>query len=265
MSRTRVRVRRETPSALAWSIALAVTMLAVYALTWQAAGTRVTAQVSASPRVTRKLELSGMEGWCVTLGAWPDAGRARVEAAAGTGRGSAGRVFEAEGVWQVLGAMYPTRQQASSVAATLREGGQEAAGVLALTVPPVTLRITAPEAQIALIDASDRMLLEQAQQLGNMATRLDRGELQPEAVQTLCALASTEARQLAEQLSRSGGAGAGDLCGMQSAALSALSARLDDAAASAPLGATALSGQLRLAGIDTCIHLSQMRDTLLGI
>lgn len=263
MKETRVWVRRERPTALVWSIALAVTMLAVYVLTWTAASPEM-ASVVAAPRMTREVELEGMEGWCVTLGAFPDAGRARMEAAGCTARGAAGEIYEADGAWQVLGAMYGTEAQARRVAKKIADGGDLEAGVLPLKAKAVRLRVTAPEAQIELIEAADALLRDQAGQLGTLATRLEKGQAQPEAVKTLCALTATEAGALAEKLNVFPGASENGLCAALTERLEALSEQLDGISQTGQTAAAALAGMLRLSAIDDFMGLVAMREAMLG-
>ena len=258
MKETRVWVRRERPTALAWSIALAVTMLAVYTLTWTAARPRA-AQVSAAPRVTREVALEELEGWCVTLGAFEDAARARVEAAGCAGRGAAGCVVEAEGAWHVLGAMYDSEREARRMADRLREKDGLQAEVLPLRAEALRLRVTAPEPQIEQIEAADALLAEQTVRLADMALQLDRGQLQPDAARTLCALTATEAQAAAEKLSLFPGAADDPLCAGLTRRLTALAAQLNAVAQTRQTAPAALSGMIRLAGIDDFIGLAELR------
>ena len=259
MKESRVRVRRERPTALAWSIALAVTMLAVYALTWTRAKPDAAAQVSASPRVTQVLELEALEGWCVALGAWPDAERARVEAAGCAAQGAAGRVYESDGAWRVLGAIYPSERQAQSVAA-LMEGE---VGVLRFEAKPVSLRVTAPERHIEWLREADGLLRDQAEQLSSIAAQLDRGELQLDAARTLCALAATRSGALLEKLEGIGSPDRKGYCGALTSALDDLSKALRAIAGRSSETQTVLAGKLRLAGIGAFIDLMAMREGLL--
>ena len=264
MRETRVRVKRQRPTALTWSVALAATMLAVYALTWTAAGARSRGWANAGPRVTEQLSLEGLEGWCVTLGAYPDAARARVAASEDADRGSAGRVYEAEGAWRVLGALYASERQAQGFARSMAEAGRTEAGVLKLSIQPAALRVTAPRDRIASIVAADGLLREQALQLSDMAAQVDRGALQPESARALCALKATEAERLAAQMRQPGAAKTEGLEAALAGAVDALARALGDLAASPPRAAATLSGALRLAGIDAFIALGDIRDRLVN-
>ena len=262
MKETRVWVRRERPTALAWSIALAVTMLAVYALTWTAAQPEARS-ASAAPRVTRAVELKALEGWCVTLGCFPDAAQARMEAAGWAARGAAGGLYEADGAWQVLGAMYDNEAQARRVAKKLADGDEPKAGMLPLKAAEVRLRVTAPEPQIELIEAADELIREKAGQLSTQAGQLEKGQIQPEAVKTLCALAATEAAALSEKLNVFPGAAENALCAALTGRLDDLSQQLKAVSESGQTAVAALSGMLRLSGIDAFMGLVELRQSLL--
>ena len=200
MSVTRVRVRRERPTALAWAVALCVTMLVVYVLTLSAARPDVVESVSAAPRVTSEIELPALEGWCVSMARCGTPEEARLQAAAYSARGAAGYVVRLEDAWQVLGAVYDSEGEAGRIAERLsREAGLEA-GVIHLKADGLKLRITASEAQIEAVAGADAALREQARQLGQIALQLDRGELGGDAARTLCAVAATEAERAAGSL-----------------------------------------------------------------
>lgn len=263
MKETRVWVRRERPTVLAWSIALAVTMLAVYALTWTAAQPEARS-VAAVPRVTREIELEGMKGWCVTLGRFSDAGQARVEAAGCAARGAAGGLYEADGAWQVLGAMYDSEAQARRAAKKIVDGDDLEAGVLPMEVKEARLRVTAPETQIDLIEGADALLRRQAGTLGTLAVQLEKGQAQPEAVRTLCALAATEAGAMAEKLNVFPGASENALCAALTERLGALSEQLNAISRTGQSSVAALAGMLRLAGIDDFMGLVNLRERILG-
>lgn len=254
-----VYVRRERPTALALSIALAVTMLVVYVLTLDAIGPDVVESVSAAPRVTREIEFAELEGFCVSLGRYDSADQARAEAAAFTDRGAAGRVWEFGGRFHILGAMYDARRQAQRVAETLEDG--ISAEVIGLHAEAVRMRITAPDRQIDLIVAADGLLRDSVWQLNGIAGQLDRGEIQPESALTLCALSATEARGIWEKLSCIPGVEDSALCSTLMDNLTRFGDRLEDVK-SDPGGSAALSGRIRLAGIDTFIDVMALQESL---
>ena len=250
-----VYVRRERPTALAISIALAVTMLVVYVLTLDAIGPDVVESVSAAPRVTREIEFAELTGYGVSLGRWDSADQARAEAATYTDRGAAGRVIELNGGFHILGAMYDTRKQAARVAETL---GDIPAAVVELGEAAVRMRITAPDRQIDLIVAADGLLRDHAAQLATLARQLDRGELQRESALTLCALSASEAVDLAEKLRGIPGAEDNGLCARLIDLLDSDARRLEELRA----GGASLSGMIRLAGIDTFLDLLDLQRSL---
>lgn len=254
-----IYVRRERPTALAVAIALAVTMLVVYVLTLDAIGPDVVESVSAAPRVTREIEFAELEAYCVSLGRYDSADQARAEAAGFTGKGAAGRVYEVDGRWHVLGAMYDAKKQAARVA----EGIETAdAGVVELSAKAVRMRITAPDRQIDLIASSDGLLRDTAWQLANIAQQLDRGEIQPEAALTLCALSASEADKLGEKLAFIPGAEENALCAALIGGLDSLSGQLEDIRASGQTDRAALAGLIRLAGMEAFINLRDIQNGL---
>ena len=104
MGMTRVRVRRERPGTLAWAVALALTMLAVYLLTLPRA--EKSDSLFASATVTRALTLPPVDAWCVSLARCDTPEEARVRAAALTDRGAAGVAARWDGSWLALAAAY---------------------------------------------------------------------------------------------------------------------------------------------------------------
>ena len=149
----RVRVRRERPSALAWALALLVTMLCVYLLTLGIAAAPEASIDSAgdAPRVTEEASFDAAEAWFVALGRFETATEARIEAARYTPRGAAGYVLEAEDGFLVLGAVYENQAEAESVARALAQSEGLACEVYTERAEGARLRITAAEADIALV------------------------------------------------------------------------------------------------------------------
>ena len=113
----KVRVRRDRPSALAWALALLLTMLCVYLLTLgpTAAPEANIASVGDAPRVTEEVSFAPAAAWFVSLGRYDTAAEARIEAARYTPRGAAGYVLETEDGFLALGAAYDDQAEAESV------------------------------------------------------------------------------------------------------------------------------------------------------
>ena len=261
MGTTQVRVRRERPTAAAWALALLLTMLVVFALTLGATAPDAVESVSAAPRVTRQVVFAAMERWCVSMGRYEDAGRARIEAAGCASGGGAGMVQQIDGGWHVLGAMYASERAAKRVAGRLEAKGFPAE-VLRLRADRVELRITAPERQIEAIAAADAALRDRVKQLDDMALQLDHGELQTDGARTLCALACTETDQTRQALAMQSGASESGLSAALVEALEALSAQLRDISDSGQTSRVALSGMLRLAEIDAFLRLRALQQAL---
>ena len=250
MGMTRVRVRRDRPTALAWALALAVTMLVVYLATLHAAGPDVVESVSAAPRITREIAFEALEGWCVSMAACDSPEEARLMASGYTARGAAGYVAQAEGAWHVLGAVYAAERDARRIAERLAADEGIPARTLRLRAEGLRLRITAPQRQIDAIAGADALLRAQTDQLGQIALQLDRGELRPDGARTLCALAASEAAEAQKALDAIPGAAENRLCAALIQRLDALAGQMDAVARGAEGDSAVLSGMVRCAQID---------------
>lgn len=246
MALTRVRVRKERPSALAWAVALALTALAVYLLTLPRA--EEGDSLFASARVTRRLELAPVEAWCVSLARCDSPEAARIRAAGLTDRGAAGSVAELDGAWQVLGACYASQRDAQRTAERLRAREGMDASAVRLSVGAVSLRVTAPEAQLDAVAAGEALLRDQQERLGEIALQVDRGEAEPEAARALCAVAGSEAAEAARALGRF--PGDDELCRGLAALLESRAALLDAVVGAGNRPAAALSGLIRCAQLE---------------
>ena len=260
MSMSRVRVRRDRPSALAWSIALAVTMLAVYLATLRLPAKEPGRRGGASAPVAARIDLPALEAWGISLGRGDSATAARVLCAEYASRGAACRVALVEDAWQALGAIYATQREADRVAERLAASGVEA-GVVRLCAAGVCLDCTAPPEAIAALEAADRLLRSQVLGLGDVALQLDRGEITPEAVRMLCALAATEADEAARELGPWQGDARWDMGALLDAGLRELSTALD-AIADGRVEGAALSGAIRCAQAGALLSLCQVRAAM---
>ena len=259
----RVRVRRERPTALAWAVALCVTMLVVYVLTLSADGPDVVDSMAAAPRVTREIAFKALEGWCVRMARCDSDQEARLAASAYGSRGAVGYVTQVEGEWAVLGAVYASEKDARRIARRLADDEGIPAEAVLLEADGVKLRITAPQAQIDAIAGADALLRQQTDQLGQIALQLDRGEIRPDAARTLCAVASEEASTARQSLAGIPGAADNALCAGLIARLDALSGMLSALSASGEKGAV-LSGMVRCVQIENFIGQREMQAGLSG-
>ncbi len=225
-------------------------MLVVYVLTLNAGRPDVVQSMAAAPRVTREIEFEALTGWCVSMAACDSDQEARLAASAYSSRGAGGYVAQLEGAWRVLGAVYESEKDARRIAKRLASQEGIDAQALRLTADPVKLRITAPQAQIDAIAGADALLREQTRQLGQAALQLDRGELRPDGVRTLCGLAARDAAEARRTLSDIPGAADNALCAGLIARLDALSQLQSALAASTGERGATLSGMLRCAQIE---------------
>ena len=259
----RVRVRRERPTALAWALALCVTMLVVYVLTLNAGRPDVVESMAPAPRVTREIAFEGLKGWCVQMAACDSDQAARLAASAYSGRGAGGYVAQIEGEWAVLGAVYESEQDAARIARRLSQDEGIPSRVVCLEAEPVKLRITAPEAQIDAIAEADALLRRETRRLGEIALQLDRGELRPEAARTLCGVSAEEAATAARALSAIPGAAENALCAGLIGRLETLSDMEKALSGSGEQGAS-LSGMVRCAQIENFVGQRGMQEGLSG-
>lgn len=258
MSMTRVRVRRERPTALALAVALCVTMLVVYVLTLDVKGADVVESMAPAPRVTREIAFDALKGWVVVMATCDSPQTARLQASAWVSRGAAGCVYQLDGQWRVLGAMYESRKEAERISKRLSEDENISAEVLPLEARGLTLRVTAPQAQIDALSGADALLRRQIGQLGQVALQLDRGEINPEAARALCALAATEADKQAGLMTAIPGAGENALCAALISSLRELAQMQDTAAKADRTDSAALSGLLRCAQIEGFLGMREM-------
>ena len=259
---TRVRVRRDRPTGLAWAVALAVTMLAVYLATLSAGRPDAVESVSAEPRVTREITFEALEGWCVSMARCDSAESARLMASGYTARGAAGDVALLDGAWQVIGAVYESEKDARRVADRLRRDEGIDAQALRLDAGGLKLRVTAPQRQIDAIAGAEALLRSQSRQLGALASQVDRGEIAADGARTLCALAATETSQAAALLDAMPGAAENGLCAALIDALDALGRMQDAVARDARAAGASLSGMLRCAQVEAFLGLRELMRTV---
>ena len=250
----RVRVRRDRPSALAWAIALAVTMLAVYLVTLSAPASRKVEDASTDLRVTRELTFDGLSVSFADLGCYPDEWQARVAAAGCTGRGAAGVVYADSDGFHVLGAGYDLEADAKRIAERLADREGMEAAVLTLSGPAVSMRVTAPESDVEAIAEADLTLRTQLRQLATLALQVDRGECSAASARTLARVAASEVRSARKRLQKISGGDEQPVCASLIAQLTALEANLAAAAKTTGDGAE-LSGRLRCCHVDGCLRL----------
>ena len=258
MSMTRVRVRRERPTALALAVALCVTMLVVYVLTLDVKGADVVESMAPAPRVTREIAFDALTGWAVSMATCESPQAARLQASAWVSRGAAGCVYQLDGLWRVLGALYDSGKEAERVSKRLSEEEGIPTEVVLLETGGLTLRVTAPQAQIDALSGADALLRRQIGQLGQVALQLDREEINPEAARALCALAATEADKQAGLLAAIPGAGENALCAALIGCLRELAQMQDTAAKAGRTDSAALSGLLRCAQIEGFLGMREM-------
>lgn len=250
----RVRVRRDRPSALSWAVALAVTMLAVYLITLSAPAAKKAQPAVSEARVTRQIDFEGVQVYFADLGVYPDEWQARVAAADYASLGAAGVAYENTDGWHVLGAGYALEADAKRIAERL--GGQLGVetGVVALSGPAVSIRVTAPEGDAEAIAAADAGLRTQLDQLSAIALQVDRDEISFASARTLARVAASEARKARGRLEEIPGWESQPVCAGLVDQLRRLEGNLSTVTRDDVDGA-ALSGRLRCCHADGMLQL----------
>ena len=204
----RVRVRRDRPSALSWTLALMLTMLCVYLLTLGLAAAPEAAidSNSGAPRVTEETSFAAAEAYFVSLGRFETDTEARIEAARYTPRGAAGYVLETADGFLVLGAVYEDRAEAESVARALSQSEGLDCAVYEEHADGARLRVTGAEADIALVTGAEALLRDLAGETRDLALQLDRGETDSGAARTLLSVAASRLEDILSRLRSVSGA-----------------------------------------------------------
>ena len=255
-----VRVRRDRPSGLTLALALAVTMLAVWLVTLSASKPS-DGEDALARRVTRELSFEGVTASFTSLGEYADAPQARIAAAALVERGAAGYVRASGGHFAVLGACYASADDAQRIADRLAADEGMETGVLTLSAPGASLRITAAESGCAAVANADAALRSQLNQLSQIALQLDRGEIEPKQARTLAALSRSELVAAREALSDADGAAENPVCLGLTEQLDALSVSLGEIARGGDASA-ALAGRLRCAHVSATLSLIAFLNSL---
>lgn len=259
----RIQVRRDRPSALSWAVALMVTMLAVWLITLNAPAAQKAADAAAQPRVTREVDFQGLTVYFADLGAFESEWQARVSAAEYAQRGAAGVVRESGGEYRVLGAGYTLEADAKRIAEKLGQQEGISTGVIPMSAPTVSLRITASEPDAEAIVSADLILRQQLTQLNSMALQVDRGEISFASARTLSRVAASEIRDARRSLEEIPGGEDQPVCAALIGQLSALEKDLSGVTKSLSAGAE-LSGQLRCCHVSGMLRLIDFLNALCG-
>lgn len=238
-----MKVRRERPTIVAWTMALAITMGMVYLATI-GVGIQKPIDRAARERVTQEITLSGVDVWLVELGEFEDETSARIAAARLTELGAAGVVLAEDSCARVLGAAYESEADAARIAERLHDQDDLSAAVLARSVPAVTMRITAPQEDIDAIVGADTALRAALRQAGTLALQIDRGEIGARSARLLAAVSRSELSSALKCLKNVEGAQENTICSVLLSELQRLSDDLGEIAQCNSDGA-ALSGRLR--------------------
>lgn len=220
MRTRRVRVRRERPGVVVWAVAMMLVSLALYlltvapsvksALSGEVLKDSVKATEAPQERVTRELNWEAPMGYLIQFGAYEDSDNARIEAARYVKRGAAGYVLN-DGIYRVMGAMYFSEDEANRVKDKLYEQEDLSCMVYPIESDPVTLRVTATEAQIDALNGAEQAVLNGAEELGNMAFQLDGGVISASDALTEISAISARVKKAQDTLITQAGATPNDV------------------------------------------------------
>lgn len=180
-----IRVRRERPGSLAVSLALAITMLAVYLLTLQAAPEE-TAEAASSLRSAAEIHMEGMEAEFLASSIHEDALQARVAAAVCADNGGAGCILpEGDGFAVIHSA----------------GGFSDSDGmVIHRSAGGLTLKIDAPISTVTALSDGISVLRALALETGGLADALESGKMDAKTLSALLEVYKTQVETALEGL-----------------------------------------------------------------
>ena len=152
---------------------------------------------------------------------------------------------------RLLGAGYALEADAKRISEKLAQEEKIETSVLILTAPGLSLRVTAPEADVETIAAADRMLRTQMDQLNTLALQVDRGEISSSSARTLAKVAQSEVRAVRKKLEMIAGGGEQPVCAAMIQLLNGLENNLSGVTGEGAV----LSGQLRCCHSDCALKM----------
>ncbi len=205
----RVYVKRRGPCPAAWLALLTGAALMAFVFLARPAIQTLSVDLNQPPQrqeqVTQEVSFGAMELHLVALAQQEDPTQARIEAARYAPRGAAGYLLERDGLYQVVGNGYATREEADRVVQNLAEEEGIAAHVLSCAGAGALLRVTATPDQQSALAEGEALARRLEEELRGHALALDRGERQVPVVRAALSLCAQEAEQAGARLSRAAG------------------------------------------------------------
>ena len=209
---------------------------------------------AAGERITQTVSMPALNGTAVRMDFCESARQARVSAAALTERGSAGYLHY-DGGWHVLGTMLDSAGEAEEMCGRLVRDGVQA-DCYECEGRSLTLNLAGDAQQIAALTAAICAVDAAALQPCRIAAQLDGGQISQAHARGLIAALSGDL-EAAQADFRDTGA-QGDFSAQLDALLSRAIAALRPLTQDAERTATALSGQMRCAGLNVWFAREEM-------
>lgn len=150
------------------------------------------AMTSSGAQITTQVTLPEKKLYAVALGMYDTQSEARPYAAEYAQRGAAGVIVETGEGWALLGAGYDSEAEAGSVCAQLRANEDISAQVIMFGADEVQISLTASRVQAEAIIAALDILGSMPAELMQLASQLDRSEINAATARTLTAVALAE-------------------------------------------------------------------------
>lgn len=133
--------------------------------------------------VTREETLPAQQFFIVSLFDSADETAAQVESARYAPRGASGAVMKIGGLYHAAGAAFLDHEEAGRAAQEL--AGEIDASVACALAPEAVLRVTATQQQLGALLQADAALISAADEFGNIAARIDSGNIDLQGAQGL--------------------------------------------------------------------------------
>ena len=190
----KIQIRRARPSALAFALALLLTMLFVYAIARPALPSHATNAVSAQSAISTELRMEGMEARFRIEARCSDPLQARILAARCAQDGGAGLILtDGEGY------------------AIVREAGDASEAALLRSAAGLTLQLEGSAAELAAVTDAVAFLRAQASETGVLAAALESGDTDASSLAALMRVYQTQGQRVLAALNSLGSQPALDL------------------------------------------------------
>jgi len=183
-----IQIRKARPGALAFALALLLTMIFVYAVTLPALPDRRSDEVSAAAPMSTELRMEGLRAHFIVEERCGDALQARILAAKCAEDGGAGLILQDGDSFIIVRGM----------------GDAESGVALTRDVPGLTLKMQGSAAELAAVTDAVAFLRAQASETGSLAAALEAGDTDASALRALMSVYRTQGQRVLDSLNRLG-------------------------------------------------------------